>query len=115
MIRNRPLALVPWVTKAWHAAAAQTVANIAAAMPLTQPCALAGAVLLRAAPHRRAAASLILSGAMDPIAPPASAAPLADAGAAVQHETVAAGHGSTRADIACAKAWLAVNSAAFVR
>jgi phospholipase/carboxylesterase len=101
-------------------------ANIATAMLLTHPGTLAGAVLLRAMlplsdpppAQLEGIPVLILSGAMDPIAPPANATRLAGllaaAGAGVQHETVAAGHGLTREDIARAKAWLAVNSAAFV-
>ena len=80
-------------------------ANIAAAVLLLQPEALAGAILIRAmVPLRdstRAALSgkpvLIISGATDPIAPFANAAELAailtQAGANVRHEIIPAGHG----------------------
>lgn len=93
-------------------------ANIAAALLLLLPEALAGAVLLRAmaplaAPPPADLAGkpvLLLSGAVDPMVPAASAARLAallrDAGAAVRHRTLPAGHGLSQADLALAKAWL---------
>jgi phospholipase/carboxylesterase len=92
-------------------------ANIAAALLLLHPAALAGAALLRAmtplaAPPAADLAGkpvLILSGAADPIIPAANAARLAAtleaAGASVQHETVPAGHGLSQADVTLTKAW----------
>src|SRR5262245_58559095 len=86
-------------------------ANIAAAVLMRRPEALAGAVLLRAmTPLEEEAAGsladkpvLILSGAADPIAPVDNAAHLAAilkrAGAAVDHRVVPAGHGLVQADI----------------
>jgi phospholipase/carboxylesterase len=97
-------------------------ANIAAAVLMLHPGALAGAILLRAmpplsqAPENEIAGApvLILSGRSDPIAPPETAellaAMLRRAGADVRHETVPAGHGLTREDIARAKSWLAPQS-----
>jgi phospholipase/carboxylesterase len=100
-------------------------ANIAAAVLLLRPDALAGAVLLRAMVPLRSAPPaelagkpvLILSGADDPIAPPANAARLAtileDAGAAVERRTVPASHGLSQLDVALARDWLqAVEAAA---
>jgi phospholipase/carboxylesterase len=99
-------------------------ANIAAAVLLLRPDALAGAVLLRAmAPLRSAPPAelagkpvLILSGADDPIAPPANAARLATmlegAGAAVEPRTVPAGHGLSQSDVALARGWLQTVEAA---
>ena len=94
-------------------------ANIAAALLLLHPGVLAGAVLLRAmVPLANPAAGrldgepvLILSGRMDPIVPADNAAGLAamlrQAGAAVTHEVLPAGHGLSQADLVRAKAWLA--------
>jgi phospholipase/carboxylesterase len=94
-------------------------ANIAAAILMLHPDALAGAILLRAMvplsePPPFAlpgTPTLILSGASDPIARPENAARLAAmlraAGADVQHETLPAGHGLMQEDVARAKAWLA--------
>ncbi|BCM85755.1 alpha/beta hydrolase [Methylobacterium indicum] len=94
-------------------------ANIAAALMLLHPGVLSGAVLLRAmVPLSTSPASrlqgepvLILSGRMDPIVPADNAAGLAamlrDAGAAVTHEVLPAGHGLSQADLVRAKAWLA--------
>lgn len=97
-------------------------ANIAAATLLLRPETLAGAVLLRPMlPFARAETEagadlagrpvLMLSGALDPIVPEASAAALADrlarAGAAVEHRRLPAGHGLSQADIALAQTWLA--------
>jgi len=94
-------------------------ANIAAAVLLTQPDALAGAVLMRAmvplaAPPVTDLAGkgvLLLSGAMDPIVPEDNAARLAGqlraAGARLDHRTLPAGHGLSQADVSLARAWLA--------
>ena len=93
-------------------------ANMAAAMLLQRPEALAGAVLFRAmTPFRqmpvaalRATPVLILSGSNDPIVRADDAAGLAAAltrsGAAVKHEIVLGGHGLTRKDVMLARAWL---------
>ena len=92
-------------------------ANIAAAVLLLHPDALAGAILLRAmVPLAEAPAAdlagkpvLIVSGKADPIVPAENAARLADllesVGAAVRHETVASGHNLSQSDVALAKAW----------
>ncbi len=94
-------------------------ANIAAAVLLLHPGALSGAILLRAmVPLDEAPAGdlsgtpvLILSGAGDPIVPAENAARLAEmlaaAGAAVEHRTIAGGHGLSQTDVDLAKAWLA--------
>ena len=93
-------------------------ANIAAAVLLLRPEALAGAVLLRAmVPLAVAPAAdlegkpiLLLSGAMDPIVPAANAARLAamleGEGAALRHQTLPAGHGLSQADMSIMKDWL---------
>lgn len=93
-------------------------ANIAAAMLLLQPDALAGAALLRAmVPFRDPApadlagrAVLILSGAADPIVPPGEAsqlaAMLADAGGRVRHEVLPGGHGLSQGDVSRLTEWL---------
>ena len=97
-------------------------ANIAAALLLLRPEALAGAVLLRAmVPLARSAEAdlagkpvLILSGEADPIVPPDNAArlatQLADAGASVAHRKVPVGHGLSQADVTLAKEWLAARA-----
>lgn len=94
-------------------------ANIAAAMLLLRPEALAGAVLLRAMvplatkPHTNLAGKpiLLLSGANDLIVTADNAARLAATfsirGAVVRHTTIPAGHGLTRMDVDTASAWLA--------
>jgi phospholipase/carboxylesterase len=94
-------------------------ANIAAAVLLLRPEALAGAVLLRPMmPLRTAQTSdlsgksvLLLSGVMDPIATEDSTARLAAAlsagGAQVQRRELPAGHELSQADIAAARSWLA--------
>jgi phospholipase/carboxylesterase len=94
-------------------------ANIAAALLLLRPDALAGAVLIRAMvplaePPKADLAHkpvLILSGAADRIVPPDNAARLAaqleDAGAEVTHHLVPVGHGLSQADVTLAKEWLA--------
>lgn len=93
-------------------------ANIAAAMLLLRPEALAGAVLLRGmvplsdspATALRDRPVLLLSGELDPIVPADNAARLARmlgaAGAAVTHWILPSGHGLSQADVATAAAWL---------
>lgn len=93
-------------------------ANIAAALLLLRPEALAGAVLLRAMmplaspPESRIAGTpvLMLSGAVDPIVPRENAARLAallaQRGAEVDHRSVGTGHGLTPGDMTAAQAWL---------
>ena len=93
-------------------------ANIAAAVLLLRPEALAGAALLRAmvpladppAEELTGKPVLILSGAMDPIVPAENAARLAAslqaAGAAVEHRTLPTGHGLSQSDVTLARAWL---------
>ncbi len=94
-------------------------ANIAAAMLLRRPRALAGAALLRAQPTIEVEGKpdmtglpvLILSGAMDPIIPADEAERLAEmlevAGAEVRHETLTAAHGLTQADLEILSQWMA--------
>ncbi|MCQ4158608.1 alpha/beta hydrolase [Roseomonas sp. GC11] len=94
-------------------------ANMAAALLLLHPGALAGAALLRAMPPLRqpppvvlaGTPVLLLSGTADPIVPPqgstALAATLAAGGAAVTHRAMPGGHGLTRADLAQVRDWLA--------
>ncbi|OWJ68602.1 alpha/beta hydrolase [Inquilinus limosus] len=93
-------------------------ANIAAAMLLLRPEALAGAALLRAmvplaeppAADLRGRPVLLLSGEMDPIVPADNAARLArmlgTAGAEVTHRILPTGHGLSQADVATVSAWL---------
>jgi phospholipase/carboxylesterase len=93
-------------------------ANVAAAVMLLRPDALAGAVLMRAmvplaeppAARLDGAPVLILSGAADPLVPADNAARLAvmleEAGAAVRHEIVSAGHNLSQTDVTLAHAWL---------
>jgi phospholipase/carboxylesterase len=93
-------------------------ANIAAAMLLLRPEALAGAILLRAmVPLRDAPVVdlggkpvLITSGQSDPIIPPGNsqhlATMLAKARAEVQHRTLPVGHQLSQADLSIAKEWL---------
>lgn len=94
-------------------------ANMAAALMLLWPEALSGGILLRAmAPLASAEASrglagkpvLIVSGARDPIAPPANAAKLRtmleQAGAEVEHRTLPAGHEFSPGDVKLAREWL---------
>jgi phospholipase/carboxylesterase len=94
-------------------------ANIAAALLLLHPGALAGAVLMRpmhpldppSQPDLAGVPVLMLSGAADPIATPAEAdklaAALVGAGAVLTRETVLASHGLTRDDVDFARGWLA--------
>jgi phospholipase/carboxylesterase len=98
-------------------------ANIAAAMLLLRPEALAGAVLLRAmAPFATPPAAeldgkpvLIVSGAFDPIVPEENAARLAsalrEAGGMVEHRILPAGHGLSQADLGVVGDWLGSRSA----
>jgi phospholipase/carboxylesterase len=97
-------------------------ANIAAAVLLLQPAALAGAILLRAmAPLSQTRpvdltgkAVLIASGMNDPIVSAQSAARLASAlqryGANVEHRTLPVGHELSQADVALARAWFQVHA-----
>ncbi len=94
-------------------------ANIAAAMMLRHPQALAGAALIRAQPtlipdalpHLGGVPILILSGDRDPIVSAYDsnglAATLEAAGADVRHETLQAGHSLTQRDVDLLKDWLA--------
>jgi phospholipase/carboxylesterase len=93
-------------------------ANIAGSLLLTQPDALAGAVLMRATtpfvpeklPLLAGVPVMILSGAMDPMVSADKRDQLnqllKNAGADVTHEIVAAGHNLTAQDLAAAQAWL---------
>ena len=94
-------------------------ANIAAAVMLLRPDALAGGILLRAMMPLSSAeatsglvgeAALIVSGTRDPIAPPANAARLKtmleQAGARVDHQILAGGHELSREDVVRARDWL---------
>lgn len=93
-------------------------ANIAAAVMLLRPEALAGAILLRAmTPLGKAGQPgtlagkgvLIASGARDPIASPDNAARLTSmlesAGAQVEHHILMAGHELSQADVTLARQW----------
>jgi phospholipase/carboxylesterase len=95
-------------------------ANIAAALLLLHPEALAGAVLIRAMPPLSRPPEdsglagkrvLLLSGRADPIVPAGAAATLATQleahGAQVTHQDLAAGHGLTNEDVLAARAFLA--------
>ena len=93
-------------------------ANIAAALLMLHPDALAGAVLIRpmvplAEPPAADLAGkpvLMLSGAMDPIVPAENAGRLARqltaAGAAVAHRILPVGHGLSQADVSRAGDWV---------
>lgn len=93
-------------------------ANIAAALLLTRPQVLAGAVLMRAmVPLAQSAPVdlegrrvLLLSGSADPIVPEANAASLAArlqaSGAVLDHRLLPVGHGLSQADISLARDWL---------
>jgi phospholipase/carboxylesterase len=102
-------------------------ANIAAAVMLLRPAALAGGILLRAmtplaSPEAGQGLSgkavLIVSGARDPIAPPANAARLEAmlerAGAQVDTRVLPGGHELSQADVTLAQQWLQANEAALV-
>lgn len=125
-LRRRTHELADFVAEARerHALAAPVAvgfsngANIAAAMLLLRPEALAGAALLRAmSPFREPPPGdlpgkrvLILSGALDPIVPAEDAARLSRtlgiAGAEVEHEILPAGHGLSQADVGVLRGWL---------
>jgi len=94
-------------------------ANIAAAVMLLRPDALAGGILLRAmTPLANPPAEqgltdkrvLIVSGVRDPIAPSANAARLKAmleaAGAQVGHKVVPSGHELSQGDVTLAQQWL---------
>lgn len=93
-------------------------ANIAAAMLLLRPEALAGAVLLRAMVPLTETPKvdlsdkpvLIVSGQFDPIIPASNAAQLAAsltrAGATVEHPVLPTGHQLSQADLTIAKQWM---------
>jgi phospholipase/carboxylesterase len=93
-------------------------ANIAAAVLLLRPEALAGAALLRAMVPIGDSVSadltgkpvLMLSGATDPIVPAENAArlaaTLAGAGAVVRHQMLGVGHGLSEDDLAIVRVWL---------
>ena len=93
-------------------------ANIAAALLLLQPDALAGAILLRAmvplsAPPKAELSGkpvLLLSGQADPIVPASNserlAALLKQAGASVTHKVLPAGHQLSQADVTLARDWI---------
>ena len=93
-------------------------ANIAAAVLLLHPEALAGGALLRAlVPLQQPPSAdltgkpvLILSGSMDPIIPPENATRLAailrERGSSVDHRTLPAGHGLTQADVGIVQDWM---------
>jgi len=102
-------------------------ANIAAAVLLLRPEALAGAILLRAmvplsnSPKADLTGKpvLLLSGRQDPIVPAENAARLATLlkamGANVDHRILPAGHGLSQADLAIAKEWLTAHNSSHVR
>jgi phospholipase/carboxylesterase len=102
-------------------------ANIAAAVMLLRPEALAGGILLRAMVPlasgveqggREGKAALIVSGARDPIAPPENAARLKGmlerAGALVDHRILEGGHELSPADVNLAQEWLQAQDAIFI-
>ena len=94
-------------------------ANIAAAVLLLRPEALAGAALLRAMvplsdpppADLTGKRILVVSGSEDPIVPVENASRLVAmlhmAGASVQHEVLPVGHGLSQADVRLTAAWLA--------
>lgn len=93
-------------------------ANIAAALLLLKPDALAGAIMLRAMvplsdpPKVNLAGKpiLLLSGQADPIVPASNSARLAsllsEAGAQVGHKVLPAGHQLSQADVTLARDWI---------
>ncbi|QFU16782.1 alpha/beta hydrolase [Microvirga thermotolerans] len=93
-------------------------ANIAAAVLLLRPEALAGAALLRPMAPLEAPPQgdltglpvLMISGQLDPIVPTEEATRLADqltaAGALVKHEMIPVGHGLSQQDLAFTRKWL---------
>lgn len=99
-------------------------ANIAAAMMLLRPQALAGGILLRAmvplseppTADLTGASVLVLSGQRDPIVPAENGARLAamltTAGADVERRIVPVGHELSQADVTLARQWLEKRHAA---
>jgi phospholipase/carboxylesterase len=93
-------------------------ANIAAALLLLKPDALAGAILLRAMvplsdpPKAELGGKpvLLLSGQADPIVPASNSAKLGslltEAGARVEHRVLPAGHQLSQADVTLARGWI---------
>jgi phospholipase/carboxylesterase len=93
-------------------------ANIAAALLLTHPEALAGAILLRAMVplsdpkpvDLKGRPVLLLSGAMDPIVPEENALRLKGllerANGSVTHRILPSGHGLSQADINLSRQWM---------
>src|SRR4051812_26562567 len=93
-------------------------ANIAAALLLLKPEALAGAILLRAMvplsdpPKAQLDGKpiLLLSGQADPIVPASNSAKLAsllsEAGARLKHKVLPAGHQLSQADVTLAHDWI---------
>ncbi|CAL74782.1 Putative phospholipase/carboxylesterase family protein [Bradyrhizobium sp. ORS 278] len=126
-VRRRALELGAFIGEArqrYHLGAPVAVgysngANIAAALLLLQPEALAGAALFRAMvplaqpPVVQLARKpvLILSGKVDPIVPASNSAKLCsqliEAGADVTHTTLPTGHQLSQADITLARDWIA--------
>jgi len=98
-------------------------ANVAAALMLLRPQALAGAILLRAtmplddppAADLAGLPVLILSGEQDTIIAPASSQRLAEllvrAGARVAHRTLPLGHELSPVDVTMGRQWFATNGA----
>jgi phospholipase/carboxylesterase len=100
-------------------------ANVAAAVMLLRPEALAGGILLRpmvpladvaVAGSLAGKGALLLSGERDPIAGPAEGARLAAlleaAGATVTHQALAVGHELSQGDVTLARQWLQAAEAA---
>jgi len=93
-------------------------ANIAAAVMLLRPQTLSGGILLRAMvplrqppkPDLSGKSVLVVSGTQDPIISAANAATLVgqlrEAGAAVDHRLLPAGHNLSNADLNAASQWL---------
>jgi len=93
-------------------------ANIAAAVMLLRPKTLSGGILLRAMvplrqppkPDLSGKSVLVVSGTQDPIIPSANATTLVsqlrEAGAAVDHRLLPAGHNLSNADVNAASQWL---------
>jgi len=93
-------------------------ANIAAAVMLLRPQTLSGGILLRAMvplrqppkPDLSGKSVLVVSGMQDPIISTANAATLVsqlrEAGAAVDHRLLPAGHNLSNADVNAASQWL---------
>jgi phospholipase/carboxylesterase len=93
-------------------------ANIAAAVLLLRPEALAGAALLRpmmplrsvSPPDLSGKPVLLVSGLADPIAPPRTVEPLASAligaGADVEQQSLPVGHALSRSDLEVARRWI---------